>query len=397
MKQKYIIIKNSPPLDANVLGANAIGVNNSHLANSLSQMLSIEELSKKEIRLLLRDKTVRSASPVMPMSLIEPVKHDHVNATPTNAAWGITTIGADQSPYTGKGVTVAILDTGIDKNHEAFSGLNIIEEDFTGEGNGDLHGHGTHCAGTFFGGKVNGISIGVAPNVEKVLAGKVLDKNGSGNSGNILDAIVWAIKNGANIISLSVGIDFSRDVTEKVNSGMPIQAATSNALQAYWATISLFEAMMSGLEAEMLAGIRQPVVFIAAGGNSSDRYNEEKPFEVFVIPPAASRGFISIGALQQNTGGLQITKYSNTGVNISAPGEKILSARRGGGLTTMSGTSMAAPHVAGVTALFAEKLLKSGTLTSANLVANLLASAKTNSLQPNFDPLDIGAGLVLAP
>ena len=68
---------------------------------------------------------------------------------------------------TGNGIVVAVLDTGIDKNHPAFSGAQIIEKDFSGEGNGDQHGHGTHCAGTILGRTTGGKRIGVAPGVPK--------------------------------------------------------------------------------------------------------------------------------------------------------------------------------------------------------------------------------------
>ena len=83
-------------------------------------------------------------------------------------------MGADTSSCTGNGIVVAVLDTGIDASHPAFAGVEVIQKDFTGEGDGDQHGHGTHCAGTIFGRNVNGTRIGVAMGVKKALIGKVL-------------------------------------------------------------------------------------------------------------------------------------------------------------------------------------------------------------------------------
>ena len=88
----------------------------------------------------------------------------------------------DRSTWTGEGVTVAVLDTGIDSKHPAFAGVDIVEKDFTGTGNGDRQGHGTHCAGTIFGRDVDGKRIGVARGVKRALIGKVLGDEGGGDS-----------------------------------------------------------------------------------------------------------------------------------------------------------------------------------------------------------------------
>ena len=98
----------------------------------------------------------------------------------TQIAWGLDAIGLTKNPFhSGKGVTVAVLDTGIDKDyktHPAFRNHNIEPKNFSSENVSDWQdndGHGTHCAGTIFGHPVNGTKIGVATGVEKVLIGKV--------------------------------------------------------------------------------------------------------------------------------------------------------------------------------------------------------------------------------
>jgi len=95
------------------------------------------------------------------------------------------------------GITVAVLDTGIDSTHPAFTGVTLIEEDFSGSGNGDVQGHGSHCAGTIFGRDVDGTRIGVAPGVDRALIGKVLGDDGSGDSIGLFRGIQWATDQGA--------------------------------------------------------------------------------------------------------------------------------------------------------------------------------------------------------
>ena len=112
---------------------------------------------------------------------------------------------------------MAVLDTGIDAAHAAFAGVSIVERDFTGEGNGDQHGHGTHCAGTIFGRDVQNTRIGVAPGVTKAFIGKVLGTNG-GASDEIVNAIQWAVDQGAHVISMSLGMDFPGFVDFLVNT-----------------------------------------------------------------------------------------------------------------------------------------------------------------------------------
>jgi subtilisin family serine protease len=330
----------------------------------------------------------------MPLKLIEPEATAQPSSFSSGAAWGIEATRAAQSPYSGDGITVAVLDTGIDRQHKAFDdkGLIIIEKNFTPDPDGsDGHGHGTHCAGTIFGRDVDGTRIGVARGVKRALIGKVLG-TGGGQTDQIVHAIQWAVEQGADVISMSLGMDFPGYQKELESNNMPSQAATSLALEGYRLNVQLFERLAATYRS--LGQFRQTAtVLIAAGGNESKRPN----YEIAVSPPAVSEGFISVAALAQTASGFAVAPFSNTGALVAAPGVSIVSAKRGGGLVAMSGTSMAAPHVAGVAALWAQKQQSIGPLTATLLSAKLIASGDTDRIDKPFTSGDVGSGLVQAP
>lgn len=400
MKEKHIILRSAPAATRRRTtrgarpGPRAGGRAIEPDAAGLS--IEVENIDRRDIPELTNNNDVLAVAPSIPMKLIAPVDFE-VTANPAandGIAWGIKAVGADTSPFTGNGIVIAILDTGIDDSHPAFAGVQIVQKDFTGDGNGDEDGHGTHCAGTVFGRDTNGTRIGIARGVKKALIGKVLGTNG-GSSEQIVSAIQWAVSKGANIISMSLGMDFPGFVQAlQEENGLPPALATSRALDGYRANVLLFERLASLIRAQ--GSFIQPTVIIAAAGNESKR-DENPDFEIAVSPPAVAEGIISVAALGQGSQGFTVAPFSNTGANVSGPGVGIISAKPGGGFKTLSGTSMATPHVAGVAALWAEKIKGSNQLSALQLSARLIGSSITDGLQSGIDPFDIGAGLVRAP
>jgi len=354
-------------------------------------VMDVQTLSPEDAEDARRAPGVVVAEP-LPTQLIQPVEESDV-AQPLDAGptWGIHAVGAAESSFTGKGIKVAVLDTGIDASHPAFAALTVTEEDFTGEGDGDTNGHGTHCAGTIAGRDVDGIRFGVAQGIDELLVGKVLGRHG-GSTAAIMSAMVWALENGANVLSMSLGVDFPGLVDRLTAQGLKVQPATSRALEAYRDNLKLFGSVASLIAASNAFG--RAAVVVAATGNESER-DASPPYTIGVAPPAASDGFIRVGALgEDGAGGFGIASFSNTGATLAAPGVGVVSAKTGGGLTSKSGTSMATPHVAGVAALWAEKLAGDERLDPDILLGEL--RGKSRELAP-LTARDVGSGLVRAP
>ena len=360
--------------------------------------VEVGPLSSRHLRDRQRDPEVQAIAPSMPIKLIEARAVVGMDDAAAAAApvWGISAVKADTSPFTGAGVTVCVLDTGIDAGHVAFQGVNIAQMDFSGSGNGDVQGHGTHCAGTIFGREVDGKRIGVAPGVTKALIGKVLGNDGRGSSEAMFKGVNWALDNKAHVISMSLGFDFPGFVQHLVhNNGLRIDVATSRALDGFLANVRVFDELMK-LNGVMGAFGTSAIV-VAASGNESGR-DEQPPFRISASLPAAATDVVSVGAVGQNGASFAIASFSNINPDLCAPGVNIVSARRGGGLLALNGTSMATPHVAGVGALWWQAVLASSAPhTAQTVIARLLASCRNNVFSPGTDVTDVGEGMITAP
>lgn len=276
-------------------------------------------------------------------------------------------IGAGYNKATGKGVSVAVLDTGIDLDHPDFRGrliegvhaVSFVE----GESVRDLNGHGTHCAGVVAGpaSPASGTRYGVAPDVT-LLVGKVLGgPDGEGYDSDILEGIDWAADQGARVISMSLGS------IRQLDAPYPRK----------------YERVASNL-------LRQsdgPLI-VAAAGNESNRPTRIAP----VGNPAACPSFMAIAAINSS----RAVAYFSCGgvdsvsqVDLAAPGVAVMSAWIGGGYKSISGTSMATPHVAGVAALYLELNSK---MTPQQLWQKLISKASSLSVKRDF-----GSGLVRVP
>lgn len=297
--------------------------------------------------------------------------------------WGLQATRVNQSRFSGKGIRVAVLDTGFDLDHPDFAGRIVpaqTQSFIAGQAVNDGNGHGTHCIGTSLGFQqlVGGARRYGCAFRGDIFVGKVLSDAGSGGDSGILAGINWAITNKCRVISMSLGA--------AVQPGEPFSAIYENVAQ---------RALRSNPGA----------LIVAAAGNDSripgtnNRYEPPRP----VGRPANCPSILAVAAVDANLG---IAPFSNGGINpngggvdIAGPGVAVFSSWPDPALVpngparyhTISGTSMATPHVAGIAALWLEAR---GAGTTAQALWQLLTG---NARRLNLQSRDVGAGLVQAP
>ncbi|EWG10090.1 S8 family peptidase [Cytobacillus firmus] len=217
----------------------------------------------------------------------------------------------------GKGIKIAVLDTGCDISHPDLKDRVTGGRNFTDDDNSDpnsfkdYNGHGTHVAGTIAAYENNAGVIGVAPEAELLIV-KVLNKDGSGQYEWIIKGIHYAIEQNADIISMSLG--GPADVPE--------------------------------LHDAIKAAVNKNILVVCAAGNEGDGDDSTDEFAY----PGCYNEVISVGAINLERDSSDFTNSHNE-IDLVAPGEGILSTFLNGKYATLSGTSMAAPHVSGALAL----------------------------------------------
>lgn len=283
----------------------------------------------------------------------------------TRATWGLQVTNTLASRFTGEGVGLAVLDTGLDLAHPDFADREIVSQSFVeGEEVDDGQGHGTHCAGTAAGPAEPAQlpRYGVAPGA-RLHVGKVLSNAGSGTDADNVAGIEWAIEHDCRVVSMSLG-----------RPTAPGERFSQ-----------VFEAIGSRAQAAGTA-------IIAAAGNESAR---DRGVFAPVSHPANCPSITAVGAVDVN---LQIAPFSARGidpaggqVDVVGPGVAVHSSwRLPDRYRTLSGTSMATPHAAGILALLAEA-------TPSASATELLGSLTRTARRLPLPSVDVGSGLVQAP
>jgi serine protease AprX len=283
-------------------------------------------------------------------------------------------IGADQVQalgFTGAGVTVAIIDTGVDSAHVALAGVVTSQTDLTGsdgstaEGIGDMVGHGTHCAGIVA--SQDATFRGIAPGA-LIADIKIMRNNGAGggtsNPTIMVNGIQAAVTAGVNVASCSWGISHAGGAW----ADPPAQGQRDGTC-----------VLCTAVDAAVTAGV---TFVIAAGNEDNDTCSS---YDTHLRCPALAANAITVAASDKKD---KIADFSSVGPtpdgrakpDITAPGVSIGSCRASGtsmgspidaNFTRADGTSMACPHVAAVAALM---LSKTGTLTPATIKSTLMST-----------------------
>lgn len=296
---------------------------------------------------------------------------------------GVKRIGADTLFLRGDGVGIAIIDTGLDLSHPD---LTVGTDCFTAfSGCGDDHGHGTHVGG-IVAARDNDIDVlGVAPSAT-LYSVKVLDNTGSGSDATIMAGLDWVGLNATSVSPAISVVNMSLGRSGTLDDNLALREIIQTIKNIYGISIIVAAGNNAGKEVSQMVPATYPEVMAIASTTALDGSNQCRFFSGVIVSDTASY-FTTDGAFDISTG---------IGVTISAPGEKqeninrgcflsskgITSLQLGGGTTQMSGTSMAAPHVAGVVALMVEA---TGGILNPDDAQNII---QTTSFQQGVAPLD---------
>ncbi len=327
------------------------GVIRHHLASVNALALT---LPARAVEVLKRHPRVQLVEPDVRVWALEEPNY----AAELSHTWGVERIGAGTAHtqgYTGAGVKVAVVDTGIDYTHPQLAPLYKGGYDFVNNDSDpkDDHGHGTHVAGTIAALRDGAGVVGAAPSIE-LYALKVLAADGSGYMSDIIAAMEWATAHGMAVTNSSLGTS--------ADPGSAFRAA---------------------YDAAAAAGVTN----VAAAGNSYTRCTSY--FVDNVNYPARYESVLAVGAVDLNDARACFSSTGGT-VEFAAPGVSIVSTVTGGGEGAMSGTSMASPHVAGAAALLR------GAGASAAQTRELLRST-ARDLGTKGRDVQYGYGLVQVP
>ena len=299
-------------------------------ANAAANQLAASGITKEQLKKLIKcilkalAEKGKDASDINEEAITEALIREGItDANTVRAAadailWNIRLIYAPQAwrLSKGAGVRVAVVDTGIANNHpdlQVYGGVSFVNGVTSWN---DDNGHGTHVAG-IIAAKDNGTGIvGVAPHA-RLYAVKVLNRNGSGSLSSVLNGLIWCGRARMHIVNLSLG-----------STPNPDSFSMSTFNRAYE-------------HVGLLLRRRYGVLLVAAAGNRGGRP---------VSDPARCPSYLAVGAIDS---GRRLAPFSSIGyqVELCAPGVNIISNFPPNGFRRLSGTSMAAPHVAGVAAL----------------------------------------------
>jgi len=273
------------------------------------------------------------------VALVEEDSIVEISATQTNPPWGLDRIGQRDLPLnqtysyttTGAGVSVYVIDTGIRRTHQQFGGRALFGVDEVGDGqNGnDCNGHGTHVSGT-----IGGSTYGVAKTVT-LFAVRVLNCSGSGTNAGVIAGVDWV---------------------------------TANHRSPAVANMSLGGGVSTALDTAVRNSIASGVTYAIAAGNSNANASNSSPARVAEA--------ITVGATTMSDARSSFSNFGSV-VDIFAPGSSIVSSWNTSdtATNTISGTSMATPHVAGVAARF----LQSNPTAAPAAVRNAIVNAATTN------------------